>query len=983
MAVPWSARGLQWLRKLGRVPVTGSVVATKLRIPSTPSMPLDRLDGRLDAVWRHRLAVVVAPAGSGKTTLLARLALRAPGPVGWYRAEGWDGDETTLLQHLEAALAPVLPGVPGEWLSVEQAANAIETWTGAPVLLIVDDLHTLQGTPAEAAIERLIDYAPNSLRFVIASRVPPDFNLPRLRVSGALLELAGDDLRFRSWEVERLFRDFYGEPLPPEELARLARRTEGWAAGLQLFHLATSGRPADERRRMLAALDGSTRYLREYLARNVVYQLPPELRRFLIDTSVLGRVSATLCDRLLDQLGSGELLADLERRRLFTQALPEEGAYRYHEVLRSYLQSELVAELGEDGIRARFRLAGELLAEAGAVAEALEAFCRAEDWEGARRLLDGRGEDVVARPNQWIDGLPPALVLHDPWLLLASARRRRAEGRLREAVEQYQRAETAFGVAETAALCHDERLALVTWLDGPTTARPDGFALLRSALRRDPGAIANSQAGELPTGGLLGGLAALLAGHASSARRELLHVAERRDTSPVLGVVASLAAGVAGLLMGQAHASLEVEGAVLAAEVAGLEWIARVGRATLALTGSFESVREANDVAVASAAVDDQWGAALAALCAAWGSLQARVDVPAGEALIARLRGLDVPVLEVWARTILALAGVRAGEPDARNDAVAAEAGARSMGVDAARMLAYLALSEAAYDAREAEEHRALALDIAAETGLRPPIDADHDAEKAVDAAEPPPVSVRVLGAFDLRLAGQPVDLGAVRPRARTLLRLLCLNAGRRVHHETIEAALWPTADSESSARNLHVAIAALRRLLEPAAGRGSFQLLRREGDAYLLAVPPGSEIDIVQFEAAVAAGRQAQLRGDTRAAVTMYQAALDLYRGELLAEDGPAEWVAERREAVRLKAVDASQALAEILLSQGEADRAAGACSVGLQIERYHDPLWRLLISARDQAGDQGAATQARLSYDRMLAELGVAPVATGNSPL
>jgi DNA-binding SARP family transcriptional activator len=206
------------------------------------------------------------------------------------------------------------------------------------------------------------------------------------------------------------------------------------------------------------------------------------------------------------------------------------------------------------------------------------------------------------------------------------------------------------------------------------------------------------------------------------------------------------------------------------------------------------------------------------------------------------------------------------------------------------------------------------------------------------------------------------------------------LNAGRGVHHETVEAALWPEADAAASARNLHVAIAALRRIVEPAAMRGSFQLIRRVGDAYVLTVPAGSSIDLHEFDEALVAGHRARASGDSVTAAARFERALSLYRGDLLPEDGPAEWVAERRESCRLAAVDASQALAEILLERGDAALAARACTSGLAIERYHDPLWRLLIAARDSCGDQGAAKAARLGYDRMLAELDVADT-TGNS--
>ena len=146
------------------------------------------------------------------------------------------------------------------------------------------------------------------------------------------------------------------------------------------------------------------------------------------------------------------------------------------------------------------------------------------------------------------------------------------------------------------------------------------------------------------------------------------------------------------------------------------------------------------------------------------------------------------------------------------------------------------------------------------------------------------------------------------------------------------------------------------------------------------MVVPEASSIDLLDFDNELAAAHRARAAGDLAAAV-LFDHALSLYRGDVLPEDGPADWVTERREACRLAAVDASQALAEMLLEGGDAAGAARVCTTGLRIERYHDPLWRLLISARNQAGDQGAAKAARMGYDKMLAELGVQGT-TGNSP-
>jgi DNA-binding SARP family transcriptional activator len=149
--------------------------------------------------------------------------------------------------------------------------------------------------------------------------------------------------------------------------------------------------------------------------------------------------------------------------------------------------------------------------------------------------------------------------------------------------------------------------------------------------------------------------------------------------------------------------------------------------------------------------------------------------------------------------------------------------------------------------------------------------------------------------------------------------------------------------------------------------------LVVREGDAYRLAPGPHAVFDLLAFERHVAAGRRARLGGDVDRAAASFQAALDCYQGELLPEDGPAEWVLEHRERTRSMAVETAEALAQLLLQQGDAEAAAKACVEGLRADRFHDPFWRMLIVARDRAGDRMAASRARADYEAMLSELGL----------
>jgi DNA-binding SARP family transcriptional activator len=655
----------------------------------------------------------------------------------------------------------------------------------------------------------------------------------------------------------------------------------------------------------------------------------------------------------------------------------------------------LLEEAGQAATRDRFRRAGRLLAQAGAVPEALDAYCRAEDWEAARTLVGREGEAVADRSSAWIDALPASMLVHDPWLLLASARRLRAEGHFAEAVERYQRAELAFGHSDPAQICRDERLAVTIWFDPDRgVPRRDWWSLLRSAVSREPLAVARL-ARDLPgpTGRITEGLSLMLAGELVAARGLLLPVAEDEASGPLAGVVAATGVALMELLSGQPQAVIDVEAAVASAENLGLEWLARLGRASLALNGSADAIREAGAVVAACRAAGDSWGGALARFFAAWGAVVGgHLDADI-EGLAVDFRMLGAPVIEAWSRGLAALSLAQAHDPEARNAAVGAEAMARSAGVPNARSLSYLALSLSAEDEGEAEEFQVLASEIGRDAGLDLPSTTSsrrvadlvpvmahangngngHANGNGHGKAATPPIDIRLLGGYALAMDGQAVDLGSVRPRVRALLRLLSLNAFTAVHHETIEAALWPEVDAAAASRNLHVAVAALRRAIEPSAARGGYQLVRRDGDAYRLALPAGSRVDINAFEQAVSSGRAARERGERALARQSFAFALETYGGELLPEDGPAEWVVERRERSRLAAVEAAEALAELLLDVGDADGAARACSEGLRIERYHDPLWRLLIQAREAAGDQGAALRARHGYGQMLADLGV----------
>jgi DNA-binding SARP family transcriptional activator len=954
-------------------PVT--VVAAKVRIPPLDSYGLVRLDALMGRLWSRRLGLIVAPAGSGKTTLMARFATTSGVPTAWYRSESWDVSEDHLLRNLEKAFAGMLGDSANSWLTVEDAATALERKRSDRLLLVIDDAHAIAGTSAERALERFIDYAPPGLLTLVASRTPPNLNLSRLRVSGALAEITGEDLRFRSWEVENLFREFYREPLPPVELADLARRTEGWAAGLQLFHLATSGKSPAERQRILRALGGGSKPVREYLARNVLDELPASFRRFLIDSCVLGRLSGRICDRFLNRTDSGRLLQELERRQIFTTALGDGGDYRYHEVLRSHLEHVLVGEMGEAALRVRYHDAGAVLEEHGAMPEAVHAYCRAEDWASVDRILGGNGAQLAQGTGVWIDALPPAILEHDPWLLLASARRHRAEGSWQTAVETYQRAERGFGSSEAVAICLRERQSLASWLTAAPARSVDGLGQIRLAVSRDPLAIRAQQAGQ--TGAqemLVGGVASLLAGEVLEARRLLTLAGESPDASDVLAAGAHLAASVAAILAGDRAAIGALELAVENADSLGQGFLARLGRAFLALDPVSARAADAAAVQGASHRLGDRWGAAAAALVRGWNAVLTGDPDAVAEGLLNAVadefHSIGAAVLEAWARALVAVALSQKHDAGAHAAALRAEVIANTAGVEGARLFVYLALVDA--DSGHREQYVRLAEAVQARTGLSADV-----VRGRVDppGAKEPPITIRCFGEFRVTVNGRPLAMKAMKPRTRALLRRLSADAGSPVHREVLEEALWPEADGESSARNLHVAISSLRQALEPGVARGASSLLVREGDSYRLFLPPGSEVDLHLFERELETCRNALAAGDLDVAIQAFRHAAEVGLAQLLPEDGSAPWIVHRRQRARTALLEASQRLARVLVTRAKPSAAIEVCVAGLIADRYDDALWRLLIEAREEAGDRVAARRDAADYRAMLSELGIGP--------
>jgi DNA-binding SARP family transcriptional activator len=235
------------------------------------------------------------------------------------------------------------------------------------------------------------------------------------------------------------------------------------------------------------------------------------------------------------------------------------------------------------------------------------------------------------------------------------------------------------------------------------------------------------------------------------------------------------------------------------------------------------------------------------------------------------------------------------------------------------------------------------------------------------------PAVLRCLGGFQLQLAGRQLDWERLRPRARAMLRLLALHAGRPVHREQLAVALWPDRPAAAATHGVQVAISALRRFLEPDAPRRSSRWLVRDGDVYVFVVPAGSWSDLGEFAAARRHWRELRGLAPGQVEAVPLRRALAVYGGDLLPEDGAAEWVVGERERLRLEAAELATVLGALELKLGQPADAVGTLARALKIDPFRDTPWRLLADAYQAVGDVAAAAQARRDYARLLTELDV----------
>jgi len=381
-----------------------------------------------------------APAGFGKTTLLSAWLAEGKFPVAWVSLDAADNDPVRFFSYVIAALETISPGVGAAAQALLRSPqppplesvltvliNALCAPTDRvdaadhPTILVFDDYHAIDDPAIHSAVAFLLENLPPQLHLFIATRADPPLPLARWRSRGHMVEVRVNDLRFTADETAVLLNEVMALNLSAEEIAALKTRTEGWIAGLQMAVLSLRGQPAERISQLIQTLTGSHHYILDYLVDEVLEQQSEAVRTFLLQTSILDRLTGSLCDAVTGQITGQAMLTQLEKANLFVVPLDQQRRwYRYHHLFSDLLRQHLQGT--EPGVMTELhRRASHWHEQHGYDDEAIHHALTAKDWPRAASLMEGAGlvawrSGEIGKLLGWVQALPESVVLMYPRL---------------------------------------------------------------------------------------------------------------------------------------------------------------------------------------------------------------------------------------------------------------------------------------------------------------------------------------------------------------------------------------------------------------------------------------------------------------------------------------------------------------------------------------------------------------------------------------
>jgi ATP/maltotriose-dependent transcriptional regulator MalT/two-component SAPR family response regulator len=407
-------------------------IITKILPPSAQSGLIERirLHEQTSGSEFKKATLFIAPAGYGKTVYMTQLARKMKKPLVWYHMDSYDNDPVVFFQYLCAALRQQVPRFAQDTLKTIERGDlqssihaftamlinslAIEATDG--LIIAFDDLHLINNPLIHHFMQEFLEHLPSNLHLLIASRAPLPFSFDKMLMTGEISSLGVEELRFDQKEIEIYLQQFSKLKISNSNqnlLQEIRQTTEGWPVALRLV-METKG-PIN-----LEAKGKKTLF--NYLAAEVLEKLPLNIRDFLLTTAVLDILTPDLCNLLMKRTDSKLILSNLVQEQLFvTQLSGKEDVYRYHQLFREFL----LTQLGEDYFRLLHKV-GELLSAQGEWEQAVRYFIAAGSQEetisslvkaGRKSLNSGRWQTVL----EWLNSIPFEQQTNHPWLVLYRA----------------------------------------------------------------------------------------------------------------------------------------------------------------------------------------------------------------------------------------------------------------------------------------------------------------------------------------------------------------------------------------------------------------------------------------------------------------------------------------------------------------------------------------------------------------------------------
>ncbi len=443
------------------------LLETKLSAPHLyDTIQRRRLHSLLEDILIAKVFTVTAGAGYGKTTLIAQGCKKIDADVVWYRLDDSDTDFVVFIQYLIAGIQKyyktfgtqirhhLMSGKPicnEEKKITRLLLQEMEKYINVPMVIVIDDYHLINAHPHIAAVmSDLLEFLPRQVHFVIISRTDPAFNIPDMIAKRQISGITEKDLAFNQAEIQKLYECVFGILLDRDSLKSLFQRTDGWPAGLIMFHHVLKDKDACGILRHLKKYPNIGELFVGYLSQNVMANLPESIRFFLMKTSILKYLEIDYCDRFLSINNSKQILKELETNHLFT--FPDDEirtTYYYHHLFRSFLYEQLKNTLNEKEISALYASSAQLFLLQGKTEEALVQYIHAKEFDRSCELLGKIGRELIMSGRtqsflSYYSKIPVTTLEGNPWVQYTMGRAMELSGRTIDAVTAFDRAQRVF-----------------------------------------------------------------------------------------------------------------------------------------------------------------------------------------------------------------------------------------------------------------------------------------------------------------------------------------------------------------------------------------------------------------------------------------------------------------------------------------------------------------------------------------------------------